>query len=150
MYPVEFRIVSENRLPPGRPSSLIESLSSLSSPFPFLCTRQGNRPVNERGRLCHMCETLLVNNEVRAECVQQDKEIMVAKLDRRRRQKDHCFRVVTEKPHGLVAERILIPDMVRLVYDDQIEARGWVQIQQTLFAFSLAVRARAIEKDFVE
>ncbi len=75
---------------------------------------------------------------------------MAAELDRGGGQKDHGFRMVTEKPHGFVAERILVSDVVRLVHDDQIKSRGWVQIQQTLLDLSLATSARSIEKDFVE
>ena len=80
----------------------------------------------------------------------KNKKVMASKLDRCCRQKDNRFGVVTEEPHRLVAESVLISDVVRLVHDDEIKTWRWVQIQKPFFSLPLAARPRTIKKDFVE
>jgi hypothetical protein len=84
-------------------------------------------------------KTLLINDQIGTERIQEDEKVITSELDRCRSQEDDSLSVVTEKAHSFVAECILISDMVRLVNDDEIEARRRVEVKQPLLALSLAV-----------
>ncbi len=58
--------------------------------------------------------------------------------------------MIAEKLHCLVAERVLVSDMVGLVNDNQVETRRRIEIQETFFPFPLSFRRRAIKKRFIE
>src|SRR5713101_4230420 len=58
--------------------------------------------------------------------------------------------MITEEPHRLMAEGVLIADVVCLVDNDQIKAWGWVQLQQSFSAFPLAGGPRAVQEDLIE
>ena len=128
----EFGVVSENCSPPTGCSGLVEGSSRVFPPTLSLCPRAVHRPVDKRIGFRHVREAFLIQNEVWAEHVQQHEQIMVAKLNRRRSQKDRGFGVIAEEPDRLVSVGIRIADMMRLVHDDEIKARRRVQSQKPL------------------
>ena len=73
-----------------------------------------------------MFKGFLIQDKIGTERVQQDKQVMTAKLDWSSGQKDSGFRMVTEKPDRIVIGGVLVSDVVRLVYNNQIETRGRV------------------------
>ena len=102
---------------------MVKGLNRMGSPFRFLRTRERYCLIYERIWLRHVPEALLVNNEVRPQRIQQNEKVVATKLYGGRRQKDDGFGMVTEEPHRLMAEGVLISDVVRLVYNDEIKAR---------------------------
>jgi len=72
-------------------------------------------------------ETFLIDDEIGAKRVQKNKEIITAELDRGGRQENYRLRVIAEKLHGLMAERVLVSDMVGLIDNNQIEAGWWIK-----------------------
>jgi hypothetical protein len=95
-------------------------------------------------------ETLLVDDEIGAERIQKNKEIVAAELDRGGRQENYRFRVIAEKLHGLVAECILVSDVVSLIDNNQIEA-GWrIKVQEAFFPLPFSFGSRAIQECFIE
>ena len=58
--------------------------------------------------------------------------------------------MIAEKLHGLVAECVLVSNVVSLVDNNQIEAGWWVKVEEAFFPLPLSFGSRAIQKRFIE
>ena len=97
-----------------------------------------------------MREALLIDDEIGAERIQKNKEVVAAELDRGGRQENYRFSMIAEKLHGLVAECILVSNVVSLIDNNQIEA-GWrIKVQKAFFPLPLSFGSRAMQEGFIE
>ena len=148
--PTKIRIVPEYGLAPGRGRRLIESFHRQVLPFRRLRPHRRHRLIDKRVRLSHVREALLIDDEIGAERIQKNKEVVVAELDRGGRQENYRFSMIAEKLHGLVAECILVSNVVSLIDNNQIEA-GWrIKVQEAFFPLPLSFGSRAIQECFIE
>ena len=88
--------------------------------------------VNEPVGCGHLLEARPVDDEIRAEHVQQGKQILATELHRCGGEKDSGLGVVAEIAHRLVEVGVRVADMVRLVDDHEIEPGGRIQGKQSL------------------
>ena len=91
-----------------------------------------------------MGEALLIDDEIGAERIQKNKEVVAAELNRCGRQKHNRFRIIAEEFHGLVAECIRVSDVVSLIDNNQIEAGWWIKLQEAFLSFLFSFRSSAI------
>ena len=136
--PVKFGIVLENRSSPRRCGGLVEGLCGPRCPIRLLGASDIRGPVDKRVWLCHVLKTLLIPDEIRAQCIQQDEQVMVAQLDGGSGQENRRLCVVAEKPHALVGVGALVADVMGFIHDHEIKARRRVQVQQPFSVFSPA------------
>ena len=78
----------------------------------------------------HLFEARTVDHQVRPKNVEQGKKVFAPQLHRSGGEKHGGLRVVAEVAHGLVKVRFGVPDMVRLVDDDEIELRRRIEGEQ--------------------
>jgi len=74
-----------------------------------------------------------------AQIPQEFPGIVDAQLNGRRRQQHHGLRVVAEVPDRPVGPSVSVPDVVRLVHDDEIEGRRRIEIQKPQDLSALAL-----------
>ena len=126
--PLKFRVVSENGSSPTRSGRFVECFHGLSRPICRLGPRMIHRFIDERIWRGHVLKALHILNQVGPQHVQQHKQVFATKLNRSRGQKDRSLGVVTKKSDGLVRASVRIADMMRFIYDHEIEARRRIQI----------------------
>ena len=68
-------------------------------------------------------KSVFVNDEIGAQKIHHDKQIIIFKLNRCCGQKDHGFCIITELLDSGVCKGFSIPDMMRLIHNDQIKFR---------------------------
>ena len=83
-----------------------------------------NGGVDEAVRRGHLLEAGVVDDQIRPQDIEQRKEIGSPQLNRRGAEKHNRVRVVAEVANSLVQLGLGVPDMVRLIDDDQIKL-GW-------------------------
>ena len=140
----------EYGLPPRCRRCLIKSFSRRSLPPLRLRPHSSHSLIDKRVRFSHVREALLINDEIRTEHIQKNKEIVAAKLDRGSRQKNNRFSMIAEKFYSLMTECILISNMVGLINNNQIKARWWIKVQETFFPLPLFFGSRTIQERFIK
>lgn len=80
----------------------------------------------------HLREAGVIDDEIGTQHVQQRVEVLAPQLHRRGRHQHYGLRVIAEIPYRLVLESLGVPDVVRLVDDDEIELRRRIESQQPL------------------
>jgi hypothetical protein len=98
--------------------------------------------------LRHVIEVAPTREQVRTDELKEVEQVVVAELDRRRRQENHCLRVVAEVPDRPVGPGVGVSNMVCLVDDDEIECWWRIEIQEPLYLAALALFSQ--QEGFVE
>src|SRR5262245_21232079 len=80
--------------------------------------------------------------------MEQIEQVVVAELYGRRRHQNHRLRVIAKVADGPVCPGLCVADVMRFVGDDQVEGRGWIELQQASLS-SVALLSSA-EEYFVE
>ena len=125
----KIRVVTEDRLSPGRCRGLIERAGHSRRPLGDLSSHFTSGSVDKRIGGRHIPKGLVIPNQIRTQHVQQDEQVMVVKLNWSCGQKHGSLRVVTEESNRLMSIGIRVPDVVSFVDDHEVELWRWLQVQ---------------------